>query len=138
MADVTPAPGKYQLKALHEEISFFDRKLAHLVKYDVFETEAARAAAVKKMTAKRDLLVKTAQQLSADGVEFSPNELPRSMRAEGAPEPEPVKAAVEQPEPELPSAGASRGQRRQGSAFAGTSLDWEKGIREYMSKRAKA
>ncbi len=131
--------GKYQLKALYEEIGLFDRKLAHLMKYDTFESDAAREAAVKKMTAKRELLVKSALQMTAEGVESSPHELPRSMRAEGEPEPEPEapKAAVAQAEPEAP-AGASRGQRRQGSAFAGTSLDWEKGIREYMSKRAKA
>ena len=132
--------GKYQLKAIYEEIGLFDRKLAHLMKYDVFESDAAREAAAKKMNAKRELLVKSALQMTAEGVESSPHELPRSMRAEGEPEPEieaPKPAGEAAAEPELPSA-ASRVQRRQGSAFAGTSLDWEKGIREYMSKRAKA
>lgn len=137
MATVTS--GKYQLKSIHEEISLFDRKLAHLLKYDVFETEAARATAVKKLNAKRELLVKSALAMSAEGIEFSPSELPRSMRPDDAKDIEVPEAPVEQAAaaPELPSA-ASRGQRRQGSAFTGTSLDWEKSIREYMSKKAKA
>ena len=35
---------KYYLKTVHEEIGLFDRKLAHLLKYDVFESDAAKEA----------------------------------------------------------------------------------------------
>jgi len=132
------AEGKYQLKSLHQEIDLFDRKLAHLLKYDAFETDAARAAAAKKMNAKRELLVKNAAALVAEGVEFSPSELPRSLRPKDTPMPVAPEPVAEEAKPEFQAAGASRGERRSGSAYAGTSLDWEKGIREYMSKKAKA
>jgi hypothetical protein len=76
----TPLQDKYYLKSLHEEIDFFDRKLAHLLKYDAFPSEEDRDAAVKKMTAKRDLLASTARRMAGDGVEFKASELPRSFR----------------------------------------------------------
>lgn len=75
-------PGKYQLKSLHEEIDLFDRKLAHLLKYEDFPTDAARKAAAGKLSAKRDLLVRKAQRMADDGVEFNESELPKSLRAE--------------------------------------------------------
>ena len=31
---------KYYLKSIHAEIDLFDRRLAHLLKYDVFDTDA--------------------------------------------------------------------------------------------------
>ena len=52
----TLARDKYQLKTLHEEIDLFDRKLAHLLKYDTFATETAREASAAKLRAKRELL----------------------------------------------------------------------------------
>ncbi len=77
--------GKYELKSIHEEIGLYDRKLAHTAKYEVFASEAAREAALAKLTAKRALLVRTAQKLVEDGIEFQPSDLPRSLRqTEGA------------------------------------------------------
>jgi hypothetical protein len=65
-----PVESKYYLKSVHAEIDLFDRRLAHLMKYDVFDTEAARAAAARKLTLKREPLVQTAKRLAAEGVEF--------------------------------------------------------------------
>ena len=124
---------KYQLKSVHEQIDLFDRKLAHLLKYDTFDTDAARDAAAQKMTNKRATLVETAKKLVAEGAEFKVTELPRSFRPKDAP------VEVVEIKPELepePTAGQGRASRRQASAFTGTSLDWEKSVREYMLKKA--
>ena len=72
---------KYFLKSLHQEIDFYDRKLADLEKYVQFPTEADREGAENKLIAKRASLAETARQLAADGVEFNPADLPRSFRA---------------------------------------------------------
>ena len=78
---------KYYLKTLHQEIDLYDRKLAHLSKYEVFHTEKEREIAVNKMTAKRSLLERTARKLAGDGIEFDTADLPRSFRTEAkAPE----------------------------------------------------
>lgn len=130
---------KYHLKTLHADIDLFDRRLAHLLKYEVFATEAARAAAARKITLKRDPLVVIAKRLAAEGVEFKESELPRSFRPEGVPAPVEVKAA----EPAPAAAAATphnplenRSARRQGSPYAGTSLDWEKSVQHYMQNKA--
>jgi hypothetical protein len=139
MSTTPTIESKYHLKSVHAEIDLFDRRLAHLLKYDVFETEAARAAATRKLNLKRDPLVATAKRLVAEGVEYKESELPRSFRPEGVPapveakpEPEPTPAAV----PHNP--GENRSARRQGSPYAGTSLDWEKSVQHYMQNKAKA
>ena len=128
---------KYYLKSVHEEIGLFDRKLAHLLKHGVYATEEERDAAARKLSKKRDTLAETARRLAADGVEFKASELPRSFRPEGAED----EATVAPVEAETASADATAGGqakrsvRRQASAFAGTSLDWEKNIREYMGQK---
>jgi hypothetical protein len=71
---------KYYLRSLHQEIDFYDRKLAYLEKYEQFESTADREGAENKLIAKRASLAETAKQLAADGVEFSLSELPRSFR----------------------------------------------------------
>jgi hypothetical protein len=132
----TAIESKYQLKTLHADIDLFDRRLAHLLKYEVFATEAARAAAARKITLKRDALVITAKRLAAEGVEYKESELPRSFRPEGVPAPVEVKL----PEPEPTTAPhnplENRSARRQGSPYAGTSLDWEKSVQHYMQNKA--
>jgi len=138
MANVdSTVESKYYLRSVHAEIDLFDRRLAHLMKYDVFESEAARAAAARKLTLKREPLVKTAKRLAAEGVEFKDSELPRSFRPDGLPAPPEVK-----PEPEVVAVVSAptenRTARRQGSPFAGTSLDWEKSVQHYMQKKGKA
>jgi hypothetical protein len=71
---------KYYLKSIHEEIGFFDRKLAHLNKYEMFASDADRQAASRKMNGKRELLVQTARRLVSEGIEFKDSDLPRSFR----------------------------------------------------------
>jgi len=137
----TPMESKYQLKTLHADIDLFDRRLAHLLKYEVFATETARAAAARKITLKRDALVITAKRLAAEGVEYKESELPRSFRPEGVTAP--VEVKVPKPEPAVAAAPhnplENRSARRQGSPYAGTSLDWEKSVQHYMqNKSAKA
>lgn len=138
MSSTNAVESKYYLKSVHAEIDLFDRRLAHLLKYDVFESEAARAAAVRKLALKREPLVKTAKRLVADGVEYKESDLPRSFRPDGVPAP--LEAAKAEPEPVAAAAAPTenRSARRQGSPYAGTSLDWEKSVQHYMQKKAKA
>ena len=77
-----PVPhDKYFLRSLHQEIDLYDRKLAYLEKYGQFPSVADREGAENKLIAKRASLAEAAKQLVADGVEFSPGDLPRSFRA---------------------------------------------------------
>lgn len=71
---------KYFLRSLHQEIDFYDRKLAYLDKYMEFANPADREEAEGKLLSKRAALEKTARELAASGVEFSEAELPRSFR----------------------------------------------------------
>ena len=130
---------KYHLKSIHEEIGLFDRKLAHLLKFEKFDTEPERDEAARKLKLKRATLVQTAQRAVAEGVEFSPGDLPRSMRPDDEPEtvaaPEPVivesSKPVEEPAPRQSVTSDHR-------PYAGTSLDWQASVRQYMQKKGKA
>ena len=129
---------KYYLKTVHDEIDLYDRKLAHLLNFETFATEADRAAATRKLTLKRDALALTAKRLAEEGIEFNQNDLPRSFRPKDAPVAEPEEAKeTKSTEPFVP-AGANRSVRRQGSPYAGTSLDWQSSVQHYMQKKAKA
>lgn len=57
------AKDKYYLRSLHEEIGLYDRKLAHLLKYDSFASDKDRDMAAGKLRSKRDLLVRDALHL---------------------------------------------------------------------------
>jgi hypothetical protein len=129
---------KYHLKSIHEDIGLFDRKLAHLMKFEKFDTEADRDEAARKLKVKRETLVQAALRLVAEGVEFKPSDLPRSMRPEGEPEivaPVPVAESVTPAEPMVESRNATRGNS---GPYAGTSLDWQASVRQYMQKKGKA
>ncbi|MGO4211714.1 hypothetical protein AB4Y89_01865 [Terriglobus sp. 2YAB30_2] len=71
---------KYYLKAVHQEISLYDRKMAHLNRFEIFASDAERETALRKMNGKRELLVKTARRLAGDGIEFKESDLPHSFR----------------------------------------------------------
>ena len=71
---------KYFLRALHEEIDLYDRKLAHTQKYGLFPSDEERQVAADKITAKRASLERTAKALMAAGIEFRTADLPRSFR----------------------------------------------------------
>ncbi len=82
MAKLAPPTDKYFLKSLHQEIDFYDRKLAYLTKFADFENAADRELAEGKLLQKRAALEKTARELAAAGVEFADADLPRSFRAQ--------------------------------------------------------
>ena len=79
----TVVQDKYFLRDLHREIDLYDRKLIHLLKHEVFATDALRDAATRKLATKRESLAATARSLAASGIEFHDHELPRSFRPEG-------------------------------------------------------
>lgn len=81
----TPLPdSKYALKDLHQEIDLFDRKIAYCQNYEKFDSEDARAAALKKLVTKRESLVKAALGMASRGVVCDPKYLPRSFMAQAA------------------------------------------------------
>ena len=130
-----PAHDKYYLKTLHDEIDLFDRKLAHMLKYDTFTTDAERTASAGKLNAKRELLARTARQLVSEGIEFKPSDLPRSFRTDDAvaePKTETVVAAAE-----VPVFKPAIAARQFPSPFAGTVLDGKASIQAYKRERAK-
>jgi len=77
-----PAPrnDKYFLRDLHQEIDFYDRKLAYLDKFAEFASPGDRQEAEKGLRAKRAPLEKAALELVASGVEYEEKDLPRSFR----------------------------------------------------------
>ena len=79
----TVVQDKYFLRDIHREIDLYDRKMIHLVKHETFATEALRDAAIRKLSLKREGLVTTAKSLAASGIEYSDQDLPRSLRPEG-------------------------------------------------------
>jgi hypothetical protein len=76
---VKPA-SKYDLRDLHQEIDYFDRKIAYCQSYEKFDSEEARAAALQKLGTKRLSLVKIALNAVSQGIECDPKYLPRSLR----------------------------------------------------------
>jgi hypothetical protein len=83
MTKAVPPRDKYFLRSLHQEIDFYDRKLAYVDKFVEFASDSDRKEAEDKLVAKRAALEKVARELAASGVEFSETELPRSFRAQG-------------------------------------------------------
>lgn len=77
-----PIPNRFYLRSIHEEIGLYDRKLAHLLKYETFPTDAERTAAAAKLNTKRSQLARTARDLIQQGIEFKESEMPPSLRNE--------------------------------------------------------
>jgi hypothetical protein len=75
----TKSACKYDLKDLHQEIDFFDRKIAHCQDHQKFDSELARAGALQKLVTRRGTLVKNALEISSRGIECDPKYLPRSF-----------------------------------------------------------
>ena len=130
--------GRYQLKSLHEEIALFDRKLAHLHKYETFATEAERNASAEKLSLKRNLLVKKAQQMIDEGIEFNELERPHSLRAdvektvtvETVLEPTPDSSTIE-------TSSVAVEADSQLSPYAGTALDVRQEVESYRKSKVK-
>jgi hypothetical protein len=134
----TPAQDKYYLRTLHEEIDLFDRKLAHMLKYDTFTSDAERAASESKLKAKRELLVRTARQLAASGIDFKVSELPRSFRTEEMTA-ELAQQVLAEPEATASVSPVLMPRKRQlpASPYAGTMLDPRADIEAYKRNRTK-
>src|ERR1700722_9547469 len=131
---------KIRLKMLDEEIDLFDRKLAHLMKYDVFPSDVERNAAARKLNLKRDALVAKAKALTDEGTEFKPNDLPRSFRPKDArvePDEHEVAAAEAKAVAAAAPNGEKRSVRRSSSAFAGNGFNWQQSVKDYMTKKGK-
>ena len=133
-----PAQDKYFLRTLHQEIDLFDRKLAHLLRYDSFTNETDRKVSAGKMAAKRETLARTARKLVADGIEFKDSELPRSFRTEeGSPTGEMVLAP--QTDAQVEDTRIVQKQSRPlPSPYAGTIFDVNADVQAYKRNRNKA
>jgi hypothetical protein len=59
---------KFYLLALHKEIDFFDRKIAHARNIESFDSDHLKTLAIKKLETKRSALVTTAMDLASKGV----------------------------------------------------------------------
>jgi hypothetical protein len=132
----TLLPGKYQLKTLHEEIDLFDRKLAHLLRYEEFASDTDRNAAARSLVTKREQLARAARQMVSEGVEYNDADLPRSFRTS----PPSIEADAQIPVPAREAQAETRAigaAKRHPSPYAGTSLDVQKELLEYKRKRKK-
>lgn len=70
---------KYELKDVYQEIDLYDRKIAYCRDHEAFDSDQDRAAALQKLTTKRETLVKTAREANSRGIECDPRFLPRSL-----------------------------------------------------------
>jgi biotin carboxyl carrier protein len=131
MATPLPAPGKYQLRSLHEEIALFDRKLAHAQNYETFASEDSREAAVEKLTAKRNLLVRKAKEMIDSGVEVTYATRPST--------PDSVKDASPAALSSPPQEGSSEemAATQVSSPFSGTALDFRLEVEAYKASRSR-
>jgi hypothetical protein len=59
-----PSSNKYLLKSIEEDIELFDRKLAHLHKFEIFQNEDDRMVAAGKLSSKRERLLRTLRELT--------------------------------------------------------------------------
>jgi hypothetical protein len=75
-------PSKYHLKDLHKEIDLFDRKIEHCQHHAKFDCEEDRASALQKLMTGRLKVVKAAAAMVSQGIDFDPDQLPRSLKAE--------------------------------------------------------
>lgn len=71
---------RYDLRDLHQEIDFFDRKIAYCQTQERFESEKERASTLQRLVTRRGTLVKAALAAVSRGVECEPQYLPRSFK----------------------------------------------------------
>lgn len=124
---------KYYLRSIHEEIGLYDRKLAHLLKYDQFATDKDREVAAQKLTSKRNLLVRDANHLIESGIEYKTSDVPRSLLTPDQIAAEAAVSAAEQP---VAAAAAPEAQAHTGdSPVREVTPSFQKEIQEYLAKR---
>jgi hypothetical protein len=80
----TKPASSYDLKDVHQEIDFFDRKITHCQLHEKFDTEDERATALQKLMTKRQTLVNTALDAASRGIQCDPKYLPRSFKEAAA------------------------------------------------------
>ena len=160
-----PSSNKYYIKSLEEDISLFDRKLAHLLKFESFPTDSERQVAASKLSAKRERLIRTIRDLT-EGTPTAeaaapapakktkaaakPKTSTRSKAAAKSAAPAEAIAVAEQPVPteDVPAADLSDQPTqiietegptlpRLASPYVGTSLDSELELKNYLQNRAK-
>ena len=85
----TISDSKFALNDLHEEIDFFDRKIAYCQTFQKFDSQEERESTLRKLTTKRGTLVKAALAMVERGVECDSKHLPRSFKQVAAPESRP-------------------------------------------------
>lgn len=128
------AKDKYYLRSLHEEIGLYDRKLAHLLKYDSFASDKDRDMAAGKLRSKRDLLVRDALHLVEAGIEYKASELPRSLRTA---EQLAAESAIMVPEEAILTTAFNPQKQAAESSSCDTVSYFRKEIEEYMQKRGR-
>ena len=69
----------YALKDLHQAIDLIDRKIVYCRNWEAFVSQDAREIQLRKLSTKRDALVKSALTLAGMGVRCDPKFLPRSF-----------------------------------------------------------
>jgi hypothetical protein len=142
-----PSSNKYYIKSLEEEIGLFDRKLAHLLKFETFPSDEERQLAVGKLTTKRDRLVRTVRDL-IEGVPEPPAKKARAAKPKSSSRSrtsaklaaKPVEPALSAPLADEPASLDSETPAlpRIASPYAGTSLDSEQELTNYLKGRAKS
>ena len=156
-----PSSNKYHIKSLEEDISLFDRKLAHLLKFETFPSDTERQLAASKLSAKRDRLVRTVRDLIEGVPELEASAPPpkktkatakpktstRSKAAakSAAPAEAPVIAEPQVPvadvpatEPDQPlNVDSGPALPKLASPYVGTSLDSELELKNYLQNKAK-
>jgi len=159
-----PSSNKYYIKSLEEDISLFDRKLAHLLKFETFPSDTERQVAAGKLSAKRERLIRTIRDLT-EGTPIleaapapakkaktaaKPKTSTRSKAAAKSAAPaDAIAVAVPQapadvPIPDMPASEQSTQIDAEGPAiprlaspYVGTSLDSEQELKNYLQIRAK-
>ena len=150
-----PSSNKYFIKSLEDEIGLFDRKLAHLLKFETFPSDEERQVAAGKLSAKRDRLIRTVRDLIEGVPEPTPlaktskpaakskaSTRSKAAAKSAAPAPQavadPVIPVAEVPEEApLPDTGIAA-LPRIASPYAGTSLDSGQELVNYLQNRAKS
>lgn len=82
----------YALKDMYQSIDLIDRKIASSVSWEIFESQDAREAQLRKLSTKRAALVKSALALTNLGVECDARFLPRSFMQATEEQASPVEA----------------------------------------------
>lgn len=125
---------KYFLRTIQEDIALYDRKLAHLMKYESFASDKERKAAAAKIAVKRGHLIRHAQQLAEEGIEYKPSAIARALRSPEELAAETRTATAD----EQPSARPVNFRALSiGSSHEGGVLNFRNEIEEYLAKRRK-